>query len=100
MLEHGLLDEEINRTKHLCAINSAPADTWQTLTTLLVENTWSVKDTKAAVDRVIGLTTACPKWLSGIHVHPKKGLFQGQKWDFFEFYGYIIRRSALQVHDI
>ena len=67
-----LLNPETNRRYHLSEIKQAPASTWQLLTGLLVENTWSVKDTKAAVDRVIGLTTSCPKWLSGIHADLKK----------------------------
>jgi len=45
-INERLLDPETNRTLHLCEIKAAPSETWQLLTGLLVEFTWSVKDTE------------------------------------------------------
>lgn len=53
-----------NRTKHLTAIHSAPSPTWPMLATLLQSNDWSVKDVKAAVDRVKEVSAAIPAWFA------------------------------------
>jgi ParB-like chromosome segregation protein Spo0J len=52
------------RTKHLFEIHSAPSPTWPMLATLLQSNDWSVKDTKAAVDRVKEVSAAIPAWFA------------------------------------
>lgn len=67
-----LLDPEVNRTYHLCEIKQAPASTWSLLAGLLVEHTWSVKDTKAAVERVNGVMVVRAAWMEDIHVDLKK----------------------------
>jgi len=71
-INERLLDPETNRTLHLCEIKAAPSETWQLLTGLLVEFTWSVKDTKSAVDRVNAVLNAMAPWMNGIHVDLKK----------------------------
>lgn len=57
-----LLDPETNRTRHLVEIHQAPPELWPLLTSLLVEHEWSVKDTKAASDRIRSITDAIPSW--------------------------------------
>jgi hypothetical protein len=52
------------RTKHLTEIHSAPSSTWPMLATLLQSNDWSVKDVKAAVDRVKEVSAAIPVWFA------------------------------------
>jgi len=42
----GLLDPEVNLTRHLAAIHKTPSQYWQQLTELLIENEWSVKQTE------------------------------------------------------
>lgn len=58
-----LLDPDKNRTYHLVEIHQAPRDHWPLLAGLLAELDWSVKDTKAAVERVMNLLAAKPDWL-------------------------------------
>ena len=50
------------RVQHLFEIHAAPEPTWATLAALLVEQDWSVKDTKAAVERINAVQEAIPDW--------------------------------------
>ena len=50
------------RTKHLTEIHSAPSTTWPTLAALLQDHDWSVKDTKAAVERIKSVAESIPEW--------------------------------------
>jgi hypothetical protein len=54
-----LLDTDNNRRLHLCEIKQAPQANWPLLFDLLVEHSWSVKDTKAAVDRIKAVDSGC-----------------------------------------
>jgi site-specific DNA-methyltransferase (adenine-specific) len=45
----GLLNPEVNLTRHIYAIQKAPDRYWQQLTELLIEKEWSVKQTEAIV---------------------------------------------------
>jgi site-specific DNA-methyltransferase (adenine-specific) len=45
----------LNKANHLAAIHKAPADDWQWLTELLLEEGWSVADTEAKVKAIDGL---------------------------------------------
>ncbi len=67
-----LLDTETNRRYHLCEIKAAPVETWPLLAGLLVEHSWSVKDTKAAVERVVAVLSAQQEWMKSIHIDLKK----------------------------
>ena len=61
-----------NRSQHLTEIHAAPESTWVILAGLLQEHSWSVKDTKAAVDRVRTVADLVPAWLLGVHsIYPK-----------------------------
>ena len=52
---------------HLAAIHKAPADDWQWLTELLLEEGWSVADTEAKVKRIKAVEELnCPEWLAPI----------------------------------
>ena len=58
--------------KHLVEIHAAPESTWALLAGLLQEQSWTVKDTKAAVDRVRSVDDLAPDWLPDISsVYPK-----------------------------
>jgi site-specific DNA-methyltransferase (adenine-specific) len=54
-------------TTHLAAIHKAPADDWQWLTEMLLEEGWSVVDTEAKVKRIKAVEDLnCPEWLAPI----------------------------------
>ena len=50
------------RVQHLVAIHSAPSPTWPVLAAFLQEHDWSVKDTKAAVERIKSVSESLPAW--------------------------------------
>ena len=75
---HGLLNPEENKTFHLYEIKQAPIETWKLLFSLHQENSWSVKETKAAVDRVRTVADLVPDWLPDVSsVYPKVAMEPG-----------------------
>ena len=67
-----------DRSKHLYEIHAAPESTWAILAGLLQEHSWSVKDTKAAVDRVRTVAGLVPAWLPAVSsVYPKVAMESG-----------------------
>jgi site-specific DNA-methyltransferase (adenine-specific) len=57
----------LDKANHLAAIHKAPADDWQWLTELLLEEGWSVADTEAKVKRIKAVEDLkCPNWLAPI----------------------------------
>lgn len=58
----GLLDPDSNRRLHLCEIKQCSPEHWPMLAELLVEHEWSVKDCKAAVERVRNVQSVIPAW--------------------------------------
>ena len=66
------------RTQHLFEIHAAPESTWVMLAGLLQEHSWTVKDTKAAVDRVREVFNAAPDWWTDVSsVYPKAAMEPG-----------------------
>lgn len=67
-----------DRAKHLTEIHAAHESTWVILAGLLQEHSWSVKDTKAAVDRVRAVADLVPAWLPDVFsVYPKVAMEPG-----------------------
>ena len=67
-----------DRAKHLTEIHSAPESTWVILAGLLQAHSWSVKDTKSAVDRVRSVADLAPDWLLDVSsVYPKVAIEPG-----------------------
>ena len=67
-----------SRSQHLFEIHAAPESTWVILAGLLQEHSWSVKDTKAAVDRVRTVSDLAPDWLMDVSsVYPKVAMEPG-----------------------
>lgn len=62
LLERSYSFDAKGRAFHLKEIHSAPESTWAMLAGLLAEKDWSVKDTKAAVDRINGVQSVIPDW--------------------------------------
>lgn len=64
--------------RHLYEIHAAPESTWVLLAGLLQEHSWSVKDTKAAVDRIRSVAECVPAWLPDVSsVYPKVAMEPG-----------------------
>ena len=67
-----------DRSKHLTEIHAAPESTWVLLAGLLQEHSWTVKETKAAVDRIRSVADLAPDWLADIaSVYPKVAMEPG-----------------------
>lgn len=60
LIAQAISFEPCGRLKHLTAIHSAPSPTWPTLAALLQDHDWSVKDTKAAVERIKSVAESLP----------------------------------------
>lgn len=71
-----LLDPDINRRRHLCEIHAANPGLWPLLSSLLIEHEWSVKDCKAAVERVNAIISSTPDWwrYSLTEVYPRAAI--------------------------
>lgn len=73
-----LLDPDTNRTLHLTEIHAAPKDQWNPITGFNLNNSWSVKETKAAVDRIRSVADLAPDWLPDVSsVYPKVAMEPG-----------------------
>ena len=55
--------DALDKNRHLAAIHSLPKDHWASMVDLMLEHSWSVKDTQAAVERVKSVVEARPEWL-------------------------------------
>lgn len=62
-IDFTLLDHERNLTLHCAAINALPSASKRAMLDLLLEHGWSVKDTQAAVERVLAVEQLRPSWL-------------------------------------
>jgi hypothetical protein len=56
--------DSTGRVQHLFTIHATPSSSWPMLASLLQSNDWSVKDTKAAVDRIKEVSAALPAWFA------------------------------------
>ena len=62
IIPQGIIFDPTDRSKHLTEIHAAPESTWALLAGLLQEHSWTVKETKAAVDRIRSVADLVPDW--------------------------------------
>ena len=62
VMPHGITDPTSVDWRNLAEIHAAPESTWALLAGLLQEHSWSVKETKAAVDRIRSIADLAPDW--------------------------------------